>query len=107
MVVVVRKGSYTTLNIVKDTENLGEERENLKNLANEKRSSEILAVKMEIFSDKNVIQKFWLAKNVCVPPKLGARSPPLVSALNSGDAMHGRPDRLDSMPVWMIDSHYS
>ena len=29
------------------------------------------------FFGKNVIQKFWSAKNVSVPPKLGARSPPL------------------------------
>ena len=28
------------------------------------------------FFGKNVIQKSWSAKNVFVPPKLGARSPP-------------------------------
>ena len=38
VVVLVRKGSYTTLNIVKDTENLGKERENPKNLVNDKKS---------------------------------------------------------------------
>ena len=32
VVVLVRKGAYTTLNIVKDTENLGKERENLENM---------------------------------------------------------------------------
>ena len=35
VVVLVRKGSYTTLNIVKDMENLVEERENPKNLVND------------------------------------------------------------------------
>jgi len=35
VVVLVRKGSYTTLNIVKDTENLGKERQNPKNLVND------------------------------------------------------------------------
>jgi len=34
VVVLVRKGSYTTFNIVKDTENLGDERGNQKNLVN-------------------------------------------------------------------------
>ena len=34
-VVLVRKGSYTTLNIAKETENLGKERENPKNLVND------------------------------------------------------------------------
>jgi len=34
---------------------------------------------MEIFPEKNVIQNSWSAKtNFSVPPKLGARSPPLV-----------------------------
>ena len=32
---------------------------------------------MGIFPEINVIQKFWSAKNFSVPPKLGARSPPL------------------------------
>jgi len=36
-----------------------------------KRSSEIFAV------PKTVIQKSWSAKKISVPPKLGARSPPL------------------------------
>jgi len=31
----VRKGSYTTFNIAKDTENLGKESENPKNLVND------------------------------------------------------------------------
>ena len=42
-----------------------------------KRSSGILAVKMGIFSEKNLIQKSWSAKKFFHPPKLGARSPPL------------------------------
>jgi len=68
VIVLVRKGSYTTLNIVKDTENLGKERENPINLVNDlKRSSEILAVKIEIFSEK-VIQKSWSANKFSVPP---------------------------------------
>ena len=33
-----------------------------------KKSSGICAVKMEIFSEKNVIQKSWSAKNFSVPP---------------------------------------
>ena len=36
-----------------------------------KRSSEILGVKMEIF------QKSWSGRFVSVPPKIGARSPPM------------------------------
>ena len=35
VVVLVRKGSYTTFNIVKETENLGKERENPENLVND------------------------------------------------------------------------
>ena len=35
VVVLVSKGSYTTLNIVKDTGNLGKERKNPKNLVND------------------------------------------------------------------------
>src|SRR6218665_2030391 len=33
-----------------------------------KRSSEILGMKMEILSEKNVFQKFWSAKKFSVPP---------------------------------------
>ena len=68
-----------TLNIVKDTENLGKERENTKNLVSkQKKSSEIFAVEMEIFFRKKVIQKSWSAKKFSRPlPKLSARSPPL------------------------------
>jgi len=43
----------------------------------EKMSSEILGVKMGIFSEKTVIQKSWSEKKFSFPPKLGARSPPL------------------------------
>ena len=50
VVVLVRKGSYMTFNIVNDTENLGKERENPKNLVDDyKRSSEILAAKRTLF----------------------------------------------------------
>jgi len=57
----VKRGVFTTLNIGKirkiwyrkDTENPVKERENSKNLVNDfKKSSEIFAVKMEIFSRK-------------------------------------------------------
>src|SRR6218665_2253987 len=47
VVVLVRKGSYTTYNIVKDTEDLGKEREH----------------------PKNVIQKSWSAKKNFRPPQ--------------------------------------
>jgi len=33
-----------------------------------KKRSEILAVKMELFSEKNLIQKFWSVKRMSVPP---------------------------------------
>ena len=70
-----------TFNIVKIGKILGKERENLENLVDdEKKSSEILAVEMEIFSEKNVIQKSWFPRIFFVPPKLGARSPPLAPA---------------------------
>src|SRR6218665_199549 len=51
----------------------------IKEFCSKKWSSEILVVKMESFhfSRKNVIQKSWFAKIFLVPPKLGARSPPL------------------------------
>ena len=36
-----------------------------------------------MFFPKNVIQKFWSAKIFSVPPKLGARSPPLNSSIQA------------------------
>jgi len=42
-------------------------------------------VKMEIFSEKNLIQKSWSAKKFSVTPKLGARSPPLEVSTNQLD----------------------
>jgi len=41
VVFLVRKGSHTTLNLVKDTENLGKERENPKNVVNDKKGHHI------------------------------------------------------------------
>jgi len=39
--------------------------------------AEILAVKMGILSEKDLIQKSWSANKFSAPLKLGARSPPL------------------------------
>jgi|SRR6218665_2727251 len=50
-----------------------------------KKSSEIFGRKMEIFSWKNVIQ---VRENLFVPPKLGARSPPLAGRVASGVGLH-------------------
>src|SRR6218665_1777888 len=72
--------SDTTFNIVKIRKIWEKKGENPENL--EKRSSEILVVKMEIFSEKNVIEKSWSRKNLSVLPKLGARSPPLGVAIS-------------------------
>src|SRR6218665_1475957 len=44
-----------------------------------KKSSEILGVKMEIFSGKNRHPEILVRENFFRPPKLGARSPPLGS----------------------------
>ena len=56
-------------------ENLRKERENLKNLVDDlkKRSSEIFAVKMEIFLQKIVIQKSWARRKNCPPPQTRRR----------------------------------
>jgi len=44
-----------------------------------------LAVEMEIFPERNVIQKSWSAKKISVPaPKPGARSPPLSDVTMKG-----------------------
>ena len=62
-VVLVRKGSYTTLNLAKDTENLGKERENP-----ERKS---WPWKWKFLPNRprlNVIQKSCSAKNFAVPP---------------------------------------
>src|SRR6218665_3190502 len=49
----------------KDTEDLVNERENQKNLVDDlkKRSPEIVAIKMEFFSENNIIQKSWSVTN--------------------------------------------
>jgi len=44
-------------------------------------------MKMDIFSEKNVIQKSWSAKKIFRPPKLGARSPPLGSGGGGGEVV--------------------
>src|SRR6218665_776978 len=48
-------------------------------LRKKKRSSEIFGVKMELFSFKSH-SKIWSAKKFSRPPKLGAKSPPMVVA---------------------------
>src|SRR6218665_396808 len=78
VVVHVRKGSYTTLNIVKDMENPGKGREILKTWSMTKKGHQkFWPGKCTFFSEKNVIQKSWSPKKNFRPPKLGARSPPL------------------------------
>src|SRR6218665_3223585 len=76
-VFLVRKGSYTTfrLNIVK-IRKIWEKKGKIRKtwLMNNKRPSEIFALKMEIFSRrKNVVQKSWSANKFSVAPN----SPPL------------------------------
>src|SRR6218665_3126744 len=53
---------------------------------------------MEIFSEKNVIQKSWSAKKFSVPPKLGARSPPL-----SEDAIVTQSIVGDELATWRLE----
>src|SRR6218665_1531382 len=69
-VFLVRKESYTTfrsniVNIRKIWEKEGKIRKIWS--MTKKKSSEIFAVKMDIFSEKDVIQKSWSAKNLSVP----------------------------------------
>src|SRR6218665_3696400 len=76
----VRKGSYTAFNIVKiGLRKIWEKK--LKILKTQsmtkKRSSEMLAVRMEIFVRKNRHSEILVLENLCRPPKLSARSPPL------------------------------
>ena len=63
---LVKKGSYTTFNTVgpKDTENLEKEREK-----QNKRSSEFLGVKMEIFFEKTSFRNLG-PRNFFPSPKL-------------------------------------
>src|SRR6218665_2588454 len=69
VVFLVRKRSYTTFNILK-IRNIREKKGKIRKIwsMTKKKSSEIFAVKMEFFSEKNVIQKSWSAKNFSVPP---------------------------------------
>src|SRR6218665_1286514 len=85
VVVLVRKGSYTTLNIVKDMENLVEERENPKNLVNDqKKVIRNFGRENENFSPKRTsFRNIGLRKIFPSPPKLGARSPPLSDEMDS------------------------
>jgi len=64
----VRKGSYTTFNIVK-IRKIWEKKGKIRKTwsMTKKRSSEIFAVKTGIFCGKNVIQKSWSAKKMSVP----------------------------------------
>ena len=75
---LVRKWSYTTFNIVnirKMCEKKGKIRKTW--LMTKKRSSEIFAVKMEIFPEKDGHSEILVREIFFRPPKLGARSPPL------------------------------
>src|SRR6218665_636597 len=79
VVSLVWKGSYTTFNTVKIWKIWEKIRKIRKTWSvTKKRSSEILAVKMEIFSERNVISEILVHKKFFRPPKLSARSPPLV-----------------------------
>src|SRR6218665_2369701 len=66
---LVRKGSYTTFNRVK-IRKIWEKKGKIRKTRSttKKRSSEISTVKMEIFSEKNIIQKSWSVKILCVLP---------------------------------------
>src|SRR6218665_632354 len=70
VVVLVRKGSYTTLNIVKDTENLGKERGKIRKTwsMSKKKVIRNFGCENENFFRKNVIQKSWSAKIFRRPP---------------------------------------
>ena len=83
-VFLVRKGSYTTFNTVK-IRKIPEKRGKIENTRSmtKKRSSEIFTLKMDIFPEKNVIQKSWAATNFFASPKFGARSPPLGVWINA------------------------
>ena len=78
----MRKGTYTTFNIVK-TRKIWEKKGKIRKTRSttKKRSSEIFTLKMEICTQKIVIQKSWTARNVFRPPKFGARSPPLIYSI--------------------------
>src|SRR6218665_2659053 len=73
---LVRKWSYTTFNIV-NIRKMWEKKGKIR-----KWSSEIFTLKMEIFPEKNVIQKSWAAKIFLGLPKYGARSPPMIFRLH-------------------------
>jgi len=51
----------------------------------DRRKTKIDGVKMKIFVLKKVIGKFGLRKIVSVPPKLGAKSPPMLTAITLKD----------------------
>src|SRR6218665_2574011 len=75
-VFLVRKWSYTTFNIV-NIRKMWEKKEKIRRTRSmtKKKSSEIFTLKMEIFPE------IGPRKNFLVPPKFGARSPPM-SALD-------------------------
>src|SRR6218665_3834747 len=76
-VFLVRKWSYTTftiINIRKMWEKKGKIRRT-RSMTKKKRSSEIFTLKMEIFPE------IGPRKNVLVPPKFGARSPPMLASM--------------------------
>src|SRR6218665_390250 len=72
-VFLVRKWSFTTFNIV----NIRKMWEKTRSMTRKKVIRNFYPENGN-FSPKKVIQKSWVAKIFLVPPKLGARSPPLV-----------------------------
>ena len=79
---VVKKGSYTTFYTIK-IQRIWKERVKIRKTwsMTKKRSWEFFSVKMEIFSGKNLIQKFFSAKIFCVPPNSGPGLRPCVAGL--------------------------
>src|SRR6218665_3022814 len=77
-VFLVRKGSNTTFYIVK-IRKMCEKKGKIRKtwLMTKKRSSEMFAVKMEIFPEKDGHSEILVREIFFRPPKLGARSPPL------------------------------
>src|SRR6218665_1160030 len=78
-VFLVRKGSYTTFNIIKIRKIWVKKGKILKTRSMTKRI-EIFTLKMKIFSEKTSFRNLGSRKKFSVPPKFGARSPPLATS---------------------------
>src|SRR6218665_2503898 len=90
-VFLVRKWSYTTFNIV-NIRKMWEKKGKIQGTRSmtKKRSSEIFTLKMDIFTLKmEIFPEIGPRKIFLVPPKFGARSPPMYVAecLKSPDCM--------------------